>query len=221
MGVHPNRKDYTKEQILNALKATHSIPAAARYLGCSYSHLRGWMKHYDSTTHSSMLAEFGNRGGKGIPKFKSAESNYKLIDILEGRIDITNFKIPVIKYRLCEEGYLEEKCSDCGFQERRIVDYKMPLILRFKDKNKRNWKLENLALSCYNCYFLFYGKPLNEYDIKSLESHQSFSKTTDAIDMEMDEWRKELYKDLGDEFKGEEEKEYNIVAYKNPKDGKK
>ncbi len=37
----------------------------------------------------------------------------------------------------------------------------------------------------------------------------------------MDEWRKELYKDLGDEFKGEEEKGYNIVAYKNPKDDKK
>ena len=31
---------------------------------------------------------------------------------------------------------------ECGFKERRVFDYKMPLLLHFKDKNKKNYRKE-------------------------------------------------------------------------------
>ena len=37
-----------------------------------------------------------------------------------------------------------EECAECGFKERRVLDYKMPLILHFKDKNKKNYRQENI-----------------------------------------------------------------------------
>ena len=55
------------------------------------------------------------------------------------------------------EGYLEEKCAMCGFEERRVLDYKMPLLLHFKDGNKKNYKLDNIELLYYNHYFLNVG----------------------------------------------------------------
>ena len=33
-----------------------------------------------------------------------------------------------------------EECSVCKFHERRVSDYKMPLLLNFKDGNKKNYR---------------------------------------------------------------------------------
>ena len=38
----------------------------------------------------------------------------------------------------------------------KIKDYKIPLLLNFKDGNKNNFLLDNLELLCYNDYFLFF-----------------------------------------------------------------
>ena len=42
----PKAKPFTKDQILNAMDKTLSVRAAARYLNCSYQHLKKWMKEY-------------------------------------------------------------------------------------------------------------------------------------------------------------------------------
>ncbi len=175
------RKDLTKEEIIHALNEAKSAPGAARYLGCSYSHLRRWMKFYDSNTHSNLLEEFKNRGGKGIPRHRSMRNEPQLLEILNGIIDPTIFPIKRIKYRLCEEGYLKEKCNKCDFHERRVIDYRLPLILNFKDRNKKNFKLENLELLCYNCYCHYVGDAYSEPDITTLESLQSVYTTKIAI----------------------------------------
>ena len=62
-----------------------------------------------------------------------------------------------------------EQCNCCSFEERRVVDYKVPLVLNFKDKNKKNWKQDNLEFLCYNCYFLNVGNIWSDNQLKQME----------------------------------------------------
>jgi hypothetical protein len=49
-------KHITKEQCLVAMKQTRSVMAAARYLNCSYQHLKPFMKAYkDEETGLSLF----------------------------------------------------------------------------------------------------------------------------------------------------------------------
>ena len=51
----------------------------------------------------------------------------------------------------------EEKCECCGFEERRITDYTIPLLLTPIDGDKTNYNLDNLQVVCYNCFYLTVG----------------------------------------------------------------
>jgi hypothetical protein len=64
-----------------------------------------------------------------------------------------------LKNRLIARKKLVEQCASCGFNERRITDKKVPLMLTFLDGNHSNYNLSNLALYCYNCMFLTTGSP--------------------------------------------------------------
>lgn len=187
----PKRKDYTKDQIYAAMNKTRSVKAAARYLGCSYQHLKPWMKFYkDEATGKTLFELHKNQCGKGIPKFiKSKVNDPALINIIEGRIDSSLFDPLKLKWRLINEGFLEEKCATCGFEERRVLDYKVPLILHFKNGHKTDFSLGNIELLCYNHYFLMVGDIFNKQDIDQLETHSQISKTTEAVEMELDEYQ--------------------------------
>ncbi|VDM11381.1 unnamed protein product [Wuchereria bancrofti] len=72
--------------IENAMRYTKSVRAAAKYLGCSYQHLKPYMKMFkvdENDPNSPTLFDVHlNRHGKGIPKFlpnKRKEPNVKLI----------------------------------------------------------------------------------------------------------------------------------------------
>ena len=121
------------------------------------------------------------------------------MDILEGRVDISNYKPQEIKDRLIHEGLLAEECHSCGFNERRVVDYKVPLILNFKDGNKKDWKLENLELLCYNCYFLNVGNVWSENQLQQMEDYNQKNKFNNdpEPDWEMDKSHIEHLKSLG------------------------
>ena len=170
----PLPKPLNKELIVAAMGKTKSNRAAARYLNVSYVHYKKWAKLYESKTHDNLFEQHKNQSGKGIPKFlRNKGKEPALIDIIEGRIDVSSFSPEKLKYRLITEGHLLEECASCGFQERRVLDYKMPLLLNFKDNNKKNWRKENIELLCYNHYFLTVGnifsdQIINDYDkIKS------------------------------------------------------
>ena len=126
----PKPKPLSKEMIVAAQAKTKSNMAAARYLHVSYQHYKRYAKMY------KVFEGHKNKSGKGIPKFlKSKGKEPALLDIIEGRVSAAHFTPAKIKYRLIEAGYLLEQCSMCGFQERRVLDYKMPLLLHFKDNN--------------------------------------------------------------------------------------
>tara|TARA_B100000212_G_scaffold99384_1_gene73109 strand:- start:1765 stop:2376 length:612 start_codon:yes stop_codon:yes gene_type:complete len=188
----PKPKPLTKEQIVAAQANTKSNMAAARHLHVSYQHYKRYAKLY------GLFEQHKNQSGKGIPKFlKGSGKEPALLDIIEGRVSASHFTPAKIKYRLIEAGYLSEQCSMCGFKERRVLDYKMPLLLHFKDGNKSNYLKENIELLCYNHYFLTVGDIFNEKDIKQIESHQEHFGTSEKIDFEVDDYHLQRLKELG------------------------
>ena len=193
------KKVITKEMVLAAMAKTKSNRAAARYLNVSYIHFKKYAQLYkNKETGKSLFETHKNQAGKGIPKFlKSKGKEPALLDIIEGRIDASNFTPEKIKYRLITEGHLEECCHKCGFEERRVLDYKMPLLLHFKDNNKKNYRKDNIELLCYNCYFLFIGEVFNKKDIQHIEDHVSVYKTSSASSFEVDDYHLKRLQELG------------------------
>lgn len=189
-------KYLSKEDLRRAMKMTRSNRAAARYLHCSYNHYKKYAKTYiDQETGKSFLELHKNQSGKGIPKFLvSGTKKPPLIDLIEGRIPSTHFDPKKIKARLLFEGFIEEKCARCGFNEQRIQDLKVPLLLHHKDGDKVNWHLENLEMLCYNCSFLYAISPITEQQAEAMEDY--VERQSPDIDWELDEHMKEHLKDL-------------------------
>ena len=196
----PLAKPLNKEMILAAMGKTKSNRAAARYLNVSYVHYKRWAKLYESKTHDNLFEEHKNQSGKGIPKFlRSKGKEPALIDIIEGRIDASSFSPDKLKYRLITEGYLLEECGSCGFHERRVLDYKMPLLLHFKDNNKKNYRKENIELLCYNHYFLTVGDIFTGKQIQGIEDHKPVNQG--SVEWEMDDYQRQRLIELGLEEK--------------------
>ena len=189
-------KPLSKEDVLRAMRITKSNRAAARYLGVSYIHYKGYAKLYKGENGKTLFEDHKNQSGKGIPKFlNNSKKEPALRDIIEGRIDINHFKPEKIKNRLIKEGFLKEECYICGFHERRISDYKMPLLLDFIDKNKKNYQNNNPRLLCYNCYYINVGDIFTSKQIEGLEDH--VVKYNSEVEWELDEYTSQRLKELG------------------------
>jgi hypothetical protein len=189
-------KPFTKEDILRAMRMTKSNRAAARYLGCSYIHYKGYAKLYKGEDGRTLFETHLNRSGKGIPKFlNNSKKEPALKDILEGRADINNFKPEKIKNRLIKEGLLKEECYMCGFHDRRLSDYKSPLLMDFIDRNKKNYQNGNVRLLCYNCYYINVGDIFTNKQIEGLEDH--VVKYSSEVEWEIDDYTAQRLKELG------------------------
>ena len=193
----PKAKPLSKEMIVAAMNKTKSNRAAARYLNVSYIHFKKWAKIYnDIDTGQVLFDKHKNQSGKGISKFlTNGKKDVALLDIIEGRVDAAHFNPQKIKYRLVEEGYLLEECGVCGFHERRVLDYKMPLIMHFKDGNKQHYRIENLEMLCYNHYFLQVGDIFSNKQIEGLEDHKPMNES--KVDWEVDDYTQQRLKELG------------------------
>jgi hypothetical protein len=186
------KKFLSKEQIVAAQGKTLSNMAAARYLHVSYQHYKKYAKMYN------LFDNHLNQAGKGVPKFlRGSKKMPAMIEIIEGRIAASSFEPNKLKYALIEQGYLAEECSSCGFKERRVLDYKMPLLLHFKDKNSNNYSQNNTELLCYNHYFLTVGDIFNTNDIKQIETKQEHYGTSETIEWEVDAYHLQRLKELG------------------------
>ena len=191
-------KFLSKDKILSAMSRTKSNRAAARYLSVSFVHYKKYAREYkDEETGLSLWEKHKNQSGTGIPKFLVGKSDEpSLQDITEGIASPHSFTPQKIKDRLITEGYLPEECCNCHMAERRVLDYKMPLIMNFKDKNKKNYRIENLELLCYNCYFLTVGDVFDNRQIQGLEDHVTIYKQEEP-DWELDEYQLQRLKELG------------------------
>ena len=198
----PKAKPLSKQQIQAAMNKTMSNRAAARYLGVSYIHYKKWAKNYDSKTHENLFEQHKNQAGKGIPKFLNGSVKQPaVLDIIEGRVDSSHFSAAKIRERMIGEGYLDDCCSTCSFSERRVLDYKVPLIMNFKDGNKKNYKLDNVELLCYNCYFLTVGDIFSDKQVQTMEEHKPVNEG--QVDWEIDDYHLQRLKELGLESEDE------------------
>jgi hypothetical protein len=187
----PAAKVISKEDILRAMRFTKSNRAAARYLGCSYQHYKPYAKLFrvDELDPNSptLFDTHKNQSGRGIPKFlpdRRREPNIK--NIVETGTGWESFSVEKIKSRLIAEGYLKDECYHCGFCERRVTDYKIPLLLNFKDGNKYNYLLDNLELLCYNDYFLLITDPLTPDQVREVEDVVQTKAVTHEWDLDDD-----------------------------------
>ena len=139
----------TKNMIEEAQTHTKSNMEAARWLKVSYNTYKKWAKYYD------VFEQHLNQEGKGV---KKGWATYKipLEDIFEGKRKC-NYTLPMLKKRMIEEGYAKEECYECGWNEGRITDGKVPLTIDFVDGISDNKSLENMRLLCPNCFFVFNG----------------------------------------------------------------
>lgn len=171
-------KYFTKDKIQEAMRHTKSVRAAAKYLGCSYVHLKRYMKMYTGEEGKTLFDIHKNPHGEGIPKFLPNRRKEPIVKIIfETGTGWESFSPEKIKIRGIAEGFLMDRCYRCDFCERRVTDYKAPLLLNFKDGNKMNYLLGNLELLCYNCMFLYGGllqqgeEVLTESEIRHIENN--------------------------------------------------
>ena len=137
-------------EILNVQSKARSALECSRLLGVSYQTYKKYAKLY------GIFDNCLNPTGLGISKGKGAAGGeYTPEKLLNGaHPGYPDYKF---KKRLIDTGYLEEKCSLCGFEERRISDHKVPLALNYKDEDNKNRNWDNLELLCLNCFFLTVG----------------------------------------------------------------
>jgi hypothetical protein len=152
-------KNLTEAQIRYAMANSRSNFEAARFLNVANETYKKYAKAYiDSNTGKSLYDIHKNQFGRGIKKpqinIKSSRLT-SLEDIFAGKK--LNIKPYILRDRLIRNCILEEKCSECGFNERRVIDYQIPLLLDFIDGNHQNMAKDNLRLLCYNHTFLLRG----------------------------------------------------------------
>ena len=99
------------------------------------------------------------------------------------------------KERLIFEAVIEEKCNKCGFAERRVLDNRVPLILHHKNKDKKDFTLDNIELLCYNCSFLYGVSPITDQQVVKMEDY--VEKHGEEFTWEMDEHHIEHLRELG------------------------
>lgn len=153
-------KPLLEQEIRDVQQKARSAMEAARLLGVSYNTYKKYAKQF------GIFEDLKNPEGVGIRKgFNIKKGIYSLDDILAGKYpDYPTWKL---KRRLIKNGYMLEKCNECGFEERRLTDHKVPLVLDHMDGDRKNHKYENLRMLCFNCSFLINGNltgPRKEYD---------------------------------------------------------
>jgi hypothetical protein len=205
----PKARPLSKDMVLAAMAKTKSNKAAARYLGVSYIHYKRLAKFYiDENTGQSLFESHLNQAGVGIPKFSTfGKKSPGILEVIEGRVDASHFTPDKIKNKLIHDGLIEDKCCHCGFNERRVLDYKVPLLMHFKDDNKKNYKLDNIELLCYNCYFLTIGDIFTNKQIQQIEDFKPVNEG--KVDWEIDEYHLQRLKELGLE---DDEEEFNYIS---------
>lgn len=192
-------RDLTEAVLRNAMKHTQSNMQAARYLNVTIDTYRKYAKLYiDKETGKTLYELHKNGTGKGISRIRwRKEYSLEKLESIVTSDSYRAFDQQKLKARLIYEGILRQECYKCGHNEKRVVDYRQPLILSFKDGNKHNWKLDNVEMLCYNCYFLFVGNLYTDKQVHRLEDANAPLIKKAEVDWSIDESFLQHFKDIG------------------------
>ena len=151
INIPGRRKVITKNMILESQKHTKSNMEAARWIGVSYNTYRKWAKYYD------IFEQHLNQAGFGV---KKGWATYKVPvhDIITGkRKPPKRWSHKVLKKRLIEDGYMQEECAVCGYNETNLKTKNVCLAIDFIDGDHQNFLIDNIRFLCANCYLSFNG----------------------------------------------------------------
>lgn len=212
MSKRKNRKARTtmllQSQIEQAMRVTRSNKAASEYLRVSYPLYRKFAKLYKNKEGVTLFDAHLNKSGVGISKIGSSSKRTSLDEILLGKHP--NYPRPKLLSRLIANSYFPEECGNCGFCQKRPTDLKVPLVLNMVNGNKKDLRLENLEVLCYNCYFVNVGN-LGKVELRAdvheapeapealLENEDSLDALS-TMDILSEEEKLQMIKDLKDSF---------------------
>ena len=149
-----------ESEIRGAMKNTLSNRSAAKYLGVDYRTYKKYAERYFDGDKNLFEVHKNQRGlGLKHKSRKGYKTRYPIQEVIEGKHP--DHPPSKLKQRLFVEAYKAEECESCGFDERRMTDYSVPLMLDWIDGDKTNHKLDNLRVLCLNCYYLQVGNPCN------------------------------------------------------------
>lgn len=149
-------KTILKSDLEIAQKNCSTATEAAQYLNISYNTYKKWAKYYGLFNNSKWKTREKNKElKKATHTIRARNTRDWLERVLDGR-EIPNTKQNRyrIKEYLIRFKFLEPTCNACGFDEERITDRLVPLLLDHIDGDTNNWRLENLQFLCFNCTFL-------------------------------------------------------------------
>jgi len=145
------RTRLTKRLIEEAQENTVSGAEAARWLGITYVTYKKWATYYD------IFEKHKNQKGFGVKKGWARTYRVKLEDVFSGKKN-PSYTHSFFKRRLLEEGYMQEECASCGYNEVNLNSQKICLTLDFINGDTNDKRYENLRLLCPNCYLSFNGR---------------------------------------------------------------
>jgi len=151
-----------EKDIRYAMVHCQSYKECAIFLGCTVTSFKYYASLYIDSETGLTLLELIKKLKLEKSKIKKKQlgqlgpGNIKLYEILDGKHPRYNRRRLVS--RLFTELVFKEECQLCGYDEKRLTDYKAPLTVIWKDRDIKNHKKENLEILCYNCAHNMYGQ---------------------------------------------------------------
>lgn len=162
LGMGRTPLNLTEAQIRYAMKNSKSNSGAARFLNVSLGTYEKYSKQYkDETTGKTLWEIQKNQRGVGVPKAYNVKKGiYNLFDILDGKYP--NYSVTLLKKRLINNERhpdlnFPHECHVCGYNEKRITDGQIPLILDHINDDWTDHHRDNIRFICYNCFFNMRG----------------------------------------------------------------
>jgi hypothetical protein len=135
------------EEFIKITENCQSMTLAAKLTGMSYDSFKQRAKE--------LKCFKPNPGGKGLKKpnaFGHDKNQILTKDILAGKYP--QYQTYKLKLRLITEGYLEDKCSMCGWDKKPEGAKFTPCELDHINGIPTDHRLENLRIICPNCHSL-------------------------------------------------------------------
>lgn len=137
-------KNYTEQQLIEAVKNSISIAQVIKKLG-----LIPAGGNYNTINNAIKILKLDTKHflGKAINKGQKFGHKRHINDYLLNKFKISSYNL---KKRLINEKLLQSKCYKCHNTE--WNNQPIPLELEHIDGNNQNNNLENLTLLCPNCH---------------------------------------------------------------------